>query len=217
MGQDYYVNKGLKRIRDFSSILQLPHVISASASLIYRNAWNKGMTKGRSVDQVAAASIFIACRQFDKVVTYKEVIGTTGVDKKHLFKLCRILKTNLNLVVKPPNSFTYLEKICSELQVKDQVKELSRRILMKCQEKGIQSGRSPMVELSGAVYLSGIITGDRKTQKEIMQACQTSSESIRDSYRKIVKGFQSSVTLDEVDWLLEGIHRDSHLNSFFAV
>ena len=57
------LTEALSEITRISKVLNIPKIVTETASHIYRQAIREGHTKGRSIKDVASASIYLACRK----------------------------------------------------------------------------------------------------------------------------------------------------------
>ncbi|MGD8229864.1 MAG: TFIIB-type zinc ribbon-containing protein, partial [Desulfobacteraceae bacterium] len=72
--------------------LNLPKNVLETSSVIYRRAIKKGYMRGRSIQGVAAASLYIACRRCRIVRTLEEVGESFRLTKKEISRIYRFLR-----------------------------------------------------------------------------------------------------------------------------
>src|SRR5512139_953810 len=72
----------LSEISKIANALNLPKNILETASVIYRKAVTEHLIRGRSIQGVAVASIYVACRQCGLARTLDEIAQASSVNKK---------------------------------------------------------------------------------------------------------------------------------------
>ena len=93
----------LSEITKISNNLTLPKNILETASVIYRKAVKERLIRGRSIQGVTSASIYLACRQCGLPRTLDEISQSSGVNKKEVGRSYRFLIRELNYSI-PPRS-----------------------------------------------------------------------------------------------------------------
>ena len=74
-----------------SQSLHSHHSIKEKAALIYRKALDKGLVRGRSINAIAAAALYAACRESGTPRTLREIAEASLVDKKDVARCYRLL------------------------------------------------------------------------------------------------------------------------------
>ncbi|MDP2973487.1 MAG: transcription initiation factor IIB, partial [Candidatus Diapherotrites archaeon] len=68
-----------------------------------------------------------------------------------------------------------------------EVQEEGRKILEQAIDKGLISGRGPTGVAAAAVYIAGLLKGERRTQKEVANVAGVTEVTIRNRYRELKK------------------------------
>ena len=68
-----------------------------------------------------------------------------------------------------------------------EVQEEGRKILEEAIKKGLISGRGPTGVAAAAVYIAGLLKGERRTQKEVANVAGVTEVTIRNRYRELKK------------------------------
>src|SRR5205807_8446722 len=77
--------------------LGLSDAIGEKTAYIYRKAQQKGMMRGRSINAVLAAAIYIACRQMEVPRTLDEIVKISNIKRKSIAKCHRNLISEFHL------------------------------------------------------------------------------------------------------------------------
>ncbi|MGA9151407.1 MAG: TFIIB-type zinc ribbon-containing protein [Candidatus Nitrosopolaris sp.] len=77
----------LSRINETCSAMCLPKILLETAAMIYRNFESKSVAKGKSINSMAAATIYLACKRCSVVRSLEEIAEATGVSQKDRSRL----------------------------------------------------------------------------------------------------------------------------------
>ena len=176
--------KGLLEIERLCSLLNLPKPVRDEASILFKKAYQKGLVKGRSVDIIAAASIYVACRKMNVVRTTKEIAQYTDLDKIKIERHYRLLVWTLKLNIQPASIKDYIVKFGNQLKLSE--KTINNALQLEEKIKGKISGKDPKAVACALLYISGLLNDERRTQKEVARVADISELSIRSRYKEIV-------------------------------
>lgn len=177
----------LTELRRIASYLNIPEDMIQAAGLLYRNAVKKGLIRGRLIEAVVAAVLYTVCRAYHVPRTLNEMAEASGLTKKEIGRTYRFLVRELKLDVPLTNPIHYIPRFASELQLSGEVQEEGRKILEEAINKGLISGRGPTGVAAAAVYIAGLLKGERRTQKEVANVAGVTEVTIRNRYRELKK------------------------------
>ncbi len=175
----------LQELSRISSKLGLPRNIRETAAMIYRKALEKNLARGRSIEHLVAASVYASCRQCGVPRTIAEVSEAADINKKKLGRAYRHLARGVSLNLKPSTPDEYLSRFCNKLGVPPSVQIKGMEILEDAGKLGVTSGKGPTGLAAAAIYISCILTGNPKTQKEVSEATGITEVTIRNRYKEI--------------------------------
>jgi transcription initiation factor TFIIB len=75
------------------------------------------------------------------------------------------------------------------------VEEIAHKILTRARELKLTSGRGPTGIAAAASYIASVLTGERKTQREIAEIAQVTEVTIRNRYKELVERLMFEVTI----------------------
>jgi len=177
----------LSEITKIANNLNLPKNVLETASLIYRKAVKERLIRGRSIQGVTSAAIYLACRQCGLPRTLEEIAQASNVSKKEVGRSYRFLIKELNYFIPPLKPSQYITKFSNQLTMQGKVEEIAHKILAAAKELKLTSGRGPTGIAAAASYIASVLTGERKTQREIAEIAQVTEVTIRNRYKELVE------------------------------
>lgn len=186
-GKEKSLSEGLQEISRMASQISLPESVQEIASVIYKKASDKNLITGRSIESIAAASLYIASRFYEIPRTLDEFVEVSRIDKIDIARSERHLVENLEIPLKPVEPESFLPKLKSILGFGGEVESKSVDIIEKAKEKQIVSGKSPISIAAASIYIAGRLMGEKITQDEISSASNVSEVTIRNRYKELVE------------------------------
>lgn len=183
----------LTEMRRVASYLNIPDQLVESAALLYRKTVKKGLIRGRLIEAVVAAILYTVCRTYNVPRTLNEMAEATGLTKKEIGRTYRFLVRELKIDIPLTNPVHYIPRFASELNLSGEVQEEGRKILEQAITSGLISGRGPTGVAAAAVYIAGLLKGERRTQKEVANVAGVTEVTIRNRYRELKKRLQIQV------------------------
>ena len=169
------------------SQLELPRSVRETAALLYRKAIEKRLIRGRSMDSIVGATLYAACKMREIPVTVEDIAMASKAKEKDINRSYRILHRKMGLQVPVVRPGTYVEKLAREMQLGEKTKSRAMEILERAREKGISQGKSPTGMAAAALYISAVMEGERRTQKEIASVAKVTEVTVRNRYKELVK------------------------------
>jgi len=185
----------LSEISKIANSLNLPKNILETASVIYRKAVKEHLIRGRSIQGVTAAAIYVACRQCGLARTLEEIAQASSINKKEVGRSYRFLIKELDYFIPPLKPSQYITKFSNQLTMQGKVEEIAHKILLTARDLKLTSGRGPTGIAAAASYIASVLTGERKTQREIAEIAQVTEVTIRNRYKELVERLMFEITL----------------------
>lgn len=184
-GAERNMAHALTELQRMCSQLGLPRSVRETASVLYRRAMQEDLIKGRSIDGVAAASLYAACRQHHVPRTLEEIAEQTAVPKKDVARAYRALARELHLKLAPTSPSDYIPRFASELDLGPETRRTATRILEEAGQQGLTAGKTPTGMAGAALYLASRLAGEARTQRQISEAVHVSEVTIRNRTRDL--------------------------------
>ncbi len=177
----------LSEISKIANNLNLPKSILETASVIYRKAVKEHLIRGRSIQGVTAAALYVSCRQCGLARTLDEIAEASGIDKKEVGRSYRFLVRELDYFIPPVKPSQYISKFSNQLTMQGKAEEIAHKILLMARKLRLTSGRGPTGIAAAASYIASVLMGERKTQREIAEIAQVTEVTIRNRYKELVE------------------------------
>ncbi len=173
----------LKRV---SSYLKLPKSVEEESARIYTLAVQRGLVRGRSMESVVAGALYAACRRHDVPRTLDELSEASGIEKKEIGRTYRFVTRELGINILPSNPADYIARFASALKLSAESQSRSIDILEMAQRAELTSGRGPTGIAAAALYVSALIHGEKRTQREVADVAGVTEVTIRNRYKELL-------------------------------
>jgi len=176
----------LSTLDRMSSTLGLPRNVRETAAMIYRKSVSKKLIRGRSIDGVAAAVLYAACRQCNVPRTLDEISRVSNMPKKEIGRNYRHVSRELELKLLPTSPQDYISRFCSTLKLSGDAHAKTLEILKKAACNEITSGRGPTGMAAASLYIASVLCGEHRTQREVAETAGVTEVTIRNRYKELV-------------------------------
>ncbi len=177
----------LSEIDRMASALGVPRSVREVASVIYRRALNEDLIRGRSIEGVATACLYAACRQEGIPRSLEEVSDVSRVEQKEIGRTYRYVAQELELKMEPVDPKQYVPRFASELELSEEVQSKANEIIDTTAEQGLLSGKSPTGYAAAAIYAASLLCNEKKTQREVADVAQVTEVTIRNRYQEQIE------------------------------
>ena len=184
----------LSEIDREASKLSLPRSVREDASKVYRDAVNHKLIRGRSIESVVGASIYIACRRSHIPRTLDEIAEVSRITKKEVGRTYRFIAKNLNIKLLPTSPADYIPRFATELNLSGKTQARAIEIINLVKDNGLNSGRAPTGIAAAALYIASILLHEKKTQREIAEVTGVTEITIRNRYSEITQNLDILTT-----------------------
>ena len=167
---------------------------------MYRNIDGQINIKGKSVEGIAAAILFMACKQCGVIRTIEEIARGTSPTKKPKTKLAsRYYRT---MVIETGHANTpavamekYISKFANKAQVDSKVMRLALKMAEKTKNATIIDGRSPHGIAAAYLYIASTLLGHGILQREISAVADVTEVTIRNRCKEILTNYSMVIAL----------------------
>ena len=174
----------LKRI---CSNLNLPNHVKVEAIRLYKEAFKKKLLRGRSINSMIAASIYLAIRLKRIPRTFQEILEESSENSKDVRRCYRVLIRELNLKAPNTEPSALIPKYVAKLNLNQEIERITYKIVNTFSSNFSTSGKDPKGIVAGAIYLASKILGLELTQKEIADKVGVTEVTLRSRYKELSK------------------------------
>jgi len=185
----------LSEIDRMSSHLGLPRNVREAAAVIYRRAVEERLIRGRSIEGVAAAALYAACRECKVPRTLDEIADVSRVTKKEIGRSYRFIARELLIHLRPTSPTDYIPRFGSELGLSGEVQSKAIELLKEATKKGLTSGRGPTGVAAAAIYIASVLYGERRTQRDVADVARVTEVTVRNRYKELCEKLGLDVEL----------------------
>lgn len=185
----------LTELDRMASAMGLPRSVRETAAMIYRKAALKNLVRGRSIEGVAAASLYAGCRQCHVPRTLDEISSIAHMSRKEIGRNYRYIARELELKLLPTSPRDYISRFCSELKLGADCQAKTLDIIRDATKKELTSGRGPTSMAAASLYIASVLCGERRTQREIADAAGVTEVTIRNRYKELAQKLDIDIIL----------------------
>jgi len=186
-GKDRNLSHALSALERLSSRLHVSSVVHEEATQIYRKALDNDLIRGRSIEAIAGASLYAACRLTCTPRTLVEISENCSVPMKDLARGYRMVHDELGLEMPNPDPRNQVPRIAEQVDASLDAQRKAVEILVAAQEAKETIGKHPVGLAAAALYVACRECGDKITQKAIAEASGITEVTIRNRYKKLEK------------------------------
>ena len=172
----------LKRI---SSNLNLPLHVKEQGMRYYIEAFKRKLLRGRSINAMVAACLYIACRSKNIPRTLQEILDESSVAAKEVRRSMTVLVRELNVKTQSTNPVALVPRYIADLGLDSEVEGLTNKILNAYNSRFSISGKDPKGLCAGAIYLACKMKELEVTQQQIVDSVGVTEVTLRSRYKEL--------------------------------
>jgi transcription initiation factor TFIIB len=170
---------GLGEVRRLASALELSDSVRDQACQLFRSAQNEDLLRGRSIEAIAAASVFGACRCNGLSRLLGEVSEKARVAESRITNAYKTLNEELGLPAEPVSPSMFVPRLASELECPDGIRQRARTLAERAEDLGVTTGAHPAGFAAACLYKAGSEQGRGLTQTEAADVANASKATVR--------------------------------------
>ena len=182
---DRNLAQAMAELERLSSKVNISAPIKEKAAVIYRKALDKTLVRGRSINAIAAAALYAACRKSGSPKTLSEISEASLVNKKDVARCYRLLLQKLDFHMPISDPLTYVSKIAEKNGVSGKTQGTAITILRDAKQKRFSAGKDPIGMAAAALYIACLQNNEKVTQKDIAEASGVTEVTVRNRYKAL--------------------------------
>tara|TARA_Y100000310_G_scaffold121196_1_gene120012 strand:- start:31 stop:732 length:702 start_codon:yes stop_codon:yes gene_type:complete len=192
--------RGRRKVDNIADQLKFPHAASGlredsnrpigirdNAQDIYHKAVNKGLLRGRTMEEVAAASVYLASRQARRPRHVDDVARASGVNRKRLNKVQKDIGKHLDIKAPAPFPSQLVPAIATKLKLSHRNNNMARLLLSRAKYENILNASKPAGVAAAAVWLTSADVKPRPTQGQVAKAAGVNKSTISVNAKELRK------------------------------
>ena len=136
-----------RSIMNMADRINLPKTIVDRANVLFKMVADGKNLKGRSNDAIAAACLYIACRQEGVPRTFKEIVAVSTVSKKEIGRCFKLILKAHDTSVELITTGDFMSRFCGTLSLPRTVQRAATTIAKRAVAWTLISVSSPSVSL----------------------------------------------------------------------
>jgi transcription initiation factor TFIIB len=182
-----------RQLNSLKEKLGLTNAVIEKTAYIYRKVQEDGFIRGRKINTVLGASLYVACREFEIPRTLREIALANNEKYRETARAFRDIILYLGKQVPQIDLFRYIEKVGKKAKLEEKNIREALSLLKKVQDSGLSAGKDPMGIVGAVIYLSLPKSDENITRKKIItqaiiaDASGVSEVTIRNIYKEIEK------------------------------
>ena len=185
--KDRNLSFALSELQRLVSFLGLPRSVHVEVARKYEQAVDRGLVRGRSMESVIAALLYIICRQMRTPRTLQELSEASGVTKREMGRTYRYIARELGMRILPSMPEDYIPRFGSMIGLNGSTRARALKILRRLEKSQAVSGKGPTGVAAAALYIAAVLEGERKTQREIADTVGVTEVTIRNRFKEILE------------------------------
>ncbi|WMT07912.1 transcription initiation factor IIB family protein [Natrinema thermotolerans] len=151
----------------------------ASALELFRSAQNEDLLRGRSIEAIAAASVYGACRCNGLSRLVDDISEMARVAESRVTNAYKTLNKELSLPAEPVSPSMFVPRLASDLECPDEIRQRARTLAEQAEELGVTMGVHPAGFAAACLYKAGLEEGRWLTQSEAADVANASKATVR--------------------------------------
>ena len=170
---------GLCEVRRLASALELSDLVRDQACQLFRSAQNEDLLRGRSIEAIAAASVYGACRCNGLSRLVDDISEMARVAESRVTNAYKTLNEELGLPAEPVSPSMFVPRLASDLECPDEIRQRARTLAEQAEDRGVTTGVHPAGFAAACLYKAGREEGRWLTQSEAADVANASKATVR--------------------------------------
>ena len=174
------ISRAAAEITRITERLGIGVAIQREAISIYLKASQNGLIKGRSVDGICAAAVYVACRKLNVPRLLPEIVNlATNEEVKRIAPFCKLLIRRLGIKLSQPDAAEYVDYVARNARVGWRAQRRALLIVNEVERNQKFCGKRPISIAAAAIYLASKESGERSSQLRIAGASGLTPFTVR--------------------------------------
>lgn len=172
----------------------IPTKVSDQAKLYYKDILQKKITKGKNLEAVVAACLYLSCKKLHCARTFKEISLICQIPKEEIGKMYKLIEKEYG--VSNTTTEDIIERFCSHLSLNMKEQKVALLLSKRVRENGLVPGKSPVSIAAAILYMTCWIF-NKKRCKEICVITKVSEVTVKNTYKELILSRDLLILEDE--------------------
>ncbi len=151
---DRNLSFALPELDRMCNFLNIPRSQKEECAKIYRKCVNKKIVRGRSIESVIAALIFLVSKQHQMPKSLTELERISGRKEKEIGRTYKVICRGLGIKILPTSPTDFVPRFASKLGLSGRSEQKAVKIIKKAVKNGLVAGKDPKTTVVSAIFLA---------------------------------------------------------------
>jgi transcription initiation factor TFIIB len=184
---DRNLRRAFQRLDTLKDKLGLSDSIVEKTAYIFRRVHERRLVRGRTIDGMLAAAVYIVCREMGTSITIKDIATASNLTYKDISRNYGVLVFELDIKIPLVDPMKCIVKVASRLGINERTKKRAMGIMNEVIKKEMSPGKVPMGLAGAVLYLTCQMVGQDVSQTSIAAASGVTEVTIRNRFKDLIK------------------------------
>jgi len=166
-------------VRRLASEFDLSESLRDQTGQLFRTAQIEDLLRGRSIEAIAAASVYEACQCHGRSQLLNDIVAVATVGESLIADAYKTLNEELGRPAKPATPTMYVPRLASDLDCPEQIRRRARALAEAAEDAGVTTGVHPAGFAAACLYTAGQEAGRWVTQAKAAAVASVTATTIR--------------------------------------
>lgn len=183
--EDRSLRRAFHQLNTLRDKLGLSDTLVEKSAYLYRKAQERGLIRGRTVDGIMTAAVYIACRETGTPKSLEDISIVSNLKRKDITRCYRRLVFDLDIKIPIVDPMKCIVKVANKLSLSEKTKNKAMNLMTYAIKMEINAGKIPMGLAATVLYASCLKTGENVSQTNIAEASGVTEVTIRNRFKDL--------------------------------
>lgn len=183
--EDRSLRRAFHHLNTLRDKLGLSDTLVEKSAYLYRKAQERGLIRGRTVDGIMTAAVYIACRETGTPKSLEDISIVSNLKRKDITRCYRRLVFDLDIKIPIVDPMKCIVKVANKLSLSEKTKHKAMNLMTYAIKMEINAGKIPMGLAATVLYASCMKTGENVSQTNIAEASGVTEVTIRNRFKDL--------------------------------
>ena len=183
--EDRSLRRAFHHLNTLRYKLGLSDTLVEKSAYLYRKAQERGLIRGRTVDGIMTAAVYIACRETGTPKSLEDISIVSNLKRKDITRCYRRLVFDLDIKIPIVDPMKCIVKVANKLSLSEKTKHKAMNLMTYAIKMEINAGKIPMGLAATVLYASCMKTGENVSQTNIAEASGVTEVTIRNRFKDL--------------------------------